>query len=135
MSYDEALKAAGAEVLLFKTFGTWQGDWWAKIRYQGKISWVNGSFGSCSGCDAFMHEFGYEPECEKHCTSFQDDCEECQTALYEYQMKLSAFGQTYLSELITQEEAEKSASVNLEWDFNAEELVTWLKLNAIEEGE
>ena len=135
MSYNEALKVAGAEVLLFKTFGTWQGDWWAKVLYQGKVRWVNGFFGSCSGCDAFMQEFGYEPECKKHYVSFQADCEECQTVLHEHQMKLSAFGKTYLNELMTQEEAERSASINLEWDFNAEELVTWLQLNAIEEGE
>jgi len=35
MSYDEALKAAGAEVLLYESFGSYQGDWWAKVVKRG----------------------------------------------------------------------------------------------------
>ena len=50
MSYCQALEAAGAKILQFKSFGSYQGDWWAKVEYNGEIGWVAGSYGSCSGC-------------------------------------------------------------------------------------
>lgn len=37
MSYENALKAAGAEILEFGQFGSYQGDWWAKVRYKEKL--------------------------------------------------------------------------------------------------
>lgn len=67
MSYEEALKAAGAEVHAYETFGSYQGDWWALVSYEGKHGFVHGYYGSCSGCDAFEAEFGWtENECEDH---------------------------------------------------------------------
>ena len=59
MSYQEALEAAGATVHAFEFFGSYQGDWWAKVTYNGETGWVHGSYGSCSGCDAFEAEFGF----------------------------------------------------------------------------
>lgn len=81
MSYEEALQAAGAEVLEFEQFGSYQGDWWAKVRYKDELGWVQGSYGSCSGCDAFESEFGCaEDYCSEHAYQHNDDCPACQDA-------------------------------------------------------
>ena len=62
MSYNEALEAAGAKVLEFATFGSWQGEWVALVEYKSEVGWVQGSFGSCSHCDSFEAEFGWHDE-------------------------------------------------------------------------
>lgn len=51
-NYDDALRAAGATVHAFKTFGCYQGIWLAKVDHNGRIGWVKGYYGSCSDCDA-----------------------------------------------------------------------------------
>ena len=112
MSYGSALEAAGATVLEFETFGSYQGDWWAKVFYNGKMGWVNGSFGACSFFAAFESEFGYNDPATPE--------------------KLAEFGKGYLDVLLTQEEAEKSASENLSWDSGAEKMVKFIKDNSIE---
>lgn len=56
-SYEETLELAGATVHIFQEFGSYQGDWWARVTYNGVTGWVTGSYGSCSGCDAFHGEF------------------------------------------------------------------------------
>ena len=43
MSYQDALKAAGAAVLEFESFGSYQGDWVALVEYKGERGWVQGS--------------------------------------------------------------------------------------------
>ena len=50
--YDDCLEAAGADVLDFERFGSYQGEWWALVRCAGALGFVSGGFGSCSGCDA-----------------------------------------------------------------------------------
>ena len=111
MGYKEALEAAGAEVMAFEEFGSYQGDWWAKVRYKGELGWVQGSYGSCSGCDAFEAEFGWD-----------DGTPE----------KLAEFGRGYLDDLLLgQEQAEEEASRYIEWDSDAQEMVAWLKANAL----
>lgn len=134
MSYEQALQAAGAEVLAFENFGSYQGNWWAKVKISDKDAWVSGSFGSCSGCDAFDAEFGYGDEnCEDH--RYDDrgakGCEKCAAAKAKYAGKLTAFGAGYLEDLKTQEEAEKEASANLEWDSDAQGMLDWIKANAL----
>jgi hypothetical protein len=109
-SYDGALKAAGAEVHTFESFGTYQGDWWAKVTYKGKTGWVHGWFGSCSGCDAFEAEFGWDDPTNE---------------------QLATFGVQYLDELWTQEEAEKDASEDLSWDMDAKDMLEFIKQNKI----
>jgi len=52
MSYQDALMAAGANVIAFQEFGDWQGSWVALVEYKSERGWVRGSFGSCSECDA-----------------------------------------------------------------------------------
>jgi hypothetical protein len=136
MGYQSAMEAAGAEVLLFKQFGSYQGDWWAKVRFDGKEYWVHGSYGSCSGCDAFEAEFDYSEEnCDEHRYEYGDvvaTCEACATAKTAHVAKLAKFGHGYLvGNEYTQEEAEKSASENLEWDSDAQEMITFIRDNPI----
>ncbi len=79
MSYDSALAAAGADVLDFVEFGSYQGEWLALIRVGGVLGVAEGSYGSCSVCDSFQSEFGWNDE-------EADD----------YQERLADFGNGYL---------------------------------------
>lgn len=133
MSYGSALEAAGAKILAMKHFGSWQGDWWAKIALpSGSVGWTHGWFGSCSHCDAFQSEFGYESGlCEEH--QYEDaktPCEACAATEASYQARLKAFGERYLDDLYTQEEAEREANRDSDWDGEASQMLAWLKANA-----
>ena len=133
MSYQEALEAAGAEVLEFENFGSYQGDWWAKVRYKGELGWVRGSYGSCSGCDAFEVEFGRaEGDCGEHSYNHKDDCPACQEAKKKYDERMADFGRGYLDDLLlSQEKAEEEAARNLEWDCDAQAMLDWLMAHAL----
>ena len=132
MGYNQALEAAGAEVLLFQYFGSYQGDWYALVNYQGTKQWVHGSYGSCSYCDAFDGEFDYtDPYCEEHMYGDKvEDCADCKGKADVYQKKLAEFGASYLGNTMTQEEAEAYASRNLEWDSEAPEMLKFLQDNS-----
>ena len=110
--YEEAMEAAGAQVLAFKEFGSYQGEWWAKLLYEDKTYWVNGSYGSCSGCDAFQSEFGCQDEehCEEHKyynTEEALNCKLCAEAKDAYNKRLAEFGKSYIfGNEYSQEEAE-----------------------------
>lgn len=135
MGYCEAMEAAGAEVLAYQEFGSYQGDWWAKVSFEGSTFWVHGAYGSCSGCDAFQAEFNYCDEaCEEHRYDYPppDNCTKCEAAKADHQSRLAAFGLSYLTgNEHTQAEAEKENEPS-DWDPHEEEL-TFLKNNAIEE--
>lgn len=109
MGYCEALEAAGATVHAFNYFGSYQGDWWAKVTYNGVTGWVHGYFGSCECCDAFAAEFGYFSENEPT------------------KEALAEFGRSYLDDIITTDEAIAEASRHIEWDWNAREMVEFIK--------
>jgi hypothetical protein len=111
--YHEALEAAGATVHAFEHFGSYQGDWWAKVTIAERTGWVNGSFGSCSHCDAFESEFRWNDQ-EKP----------------DYRERLAAFGREYLEKMLDQSEAEAEAARNIEWDHDAEEMLKFIKANA-----
>ena len=81
MGYREAMEAAGATVYEFREFGDWQGTWVALVSFNGSMGWVEGAYGSCSGCDAYESEFGYS------------DSE------INFQKKLAAFGLHYLESM------------------------------------
>ena len=132
MSYESALVAAGATVHVMKEFGSYQGDWWAKVTFNGETWWVHGWYGSCSGCDAFQAEFDYGSDrCEEHRYDDHPDCPDCKAAAATYQERLAQFGRGYLDDLYTQDEAIKVASENLEWDSDAQEMVDFIKENAL----
>ena len=137
MSYSEALKAAGAEVHEFNEFGSYQGDWWAKVTYNEQTGWVTGSYGSCSGCDAFEAEFGYSGH---DCGSdyyyspfwgddkFRDGCETCQSL----KERFIKFGQEYLEGIMSQEKAEEVAGRNIEWDMEAQKMLDFIRSHGVE---
>ena len=135
MGYSTAMEAAGATVLQYESFGSYQGDWFALVVYGGKTFWVHGSYGSCSGCDAFCAEFdfgGDDNVCEAHRYDKHGDCQDCADCSQDYQRRLADFGRSYLTGgEMTQAEAEKSAAKNLEWDSDAQEMVDFVKAHAI----
>jgi hypothetical protein len=88
--YCEAMEAAGAKVLAYESFGSYQGEWYAKVEYNGEVGWVQGSFGSCSYCDAFDSEFGFDAEDAP-----------------DYQERLADFGRTYLDTILPQQKQEE----------------------------
>jgi len=109
--YHTSLVAAGAQVLSFYMYGDYQGAWLAHVESpDGRTGWIRGAYGSCSGCDAFEAEFGYDVHSyEKHPEiygsivlrgTFVDGCEECA----ELKERLIKFGQAYLTELETADE-------------------------------
>jgi hypothetical protein len=126
--YQKALEAAGAEVHAYESFGSYQGDWWALVTVDGERGWVHGYYGSCSGCDAFEAEFGYdEDRCKRHqYEQPMPNCDQCRGAESAYLTKLADFGRDYLPP-ITQEAAEQKAAENLAWDSDAQEMLDFIK--------
>lgn len=138
MGYETCMKLAGAKILAFEEFGSYQGDWWAKVDYKNNIGWVYGYFGSCSGCDSFQAEFGYDDHEHtdnkyfshyniKTIEDFHADCEECQ----DLKKRMIEFGESYLDVILTQEEAETEVSKNIEWDMDAKEMLEFIKQNKL----
>ena len=131
MSYNTAMEAAGAKVHEFERFGSYQGDWVAKVEFEGKEGFVQGYYGSCSGCDAFEGEFGWsgshyhgdEYVYSDNLEKFDPECNEC----VEFKTKLVEFGKEYLETIMTCDEAIKKASENIEWDMDAQEMVKWVE--------
>lgn len=112
MGYKEALQAAGAIIIDFRSFGSWQGNWYAKVNYGGSIQLIGGSFGSCSYCDSFQAEFAYQ------------DSESP-----DYPEKLAAFGRTYLDDPLNVGAEVSRLREDAEWDMGAPEVLEWLKSN------
>jgi len=108
MGYELALEKAGANVLAFKEFGSYQGTWLAFVIYNGERGIVEGSYGSCSSCDSYQATFDYsesEPTIKdgvyyKNGDTWDEDAvcteEEYKVALTNYQQKLVNFGAEYL---------------------------------------
>jgi hypothetical protein len=123
--YQECLEAAGATIHAFKEFGSYQGDWWAKVTLEdGRQGWVHGYYGSCSGCDALQATFDY---------GFGNRDYEAKTTTYtdEEWEKLVAFGESELEDFYESvEEALKEAGKHSEWDMEAKEAVAWLEASA-----
>ena len=126
MGYCEAMEAAGAKVHDYGTFGDYQGSWWALVTFEGQTGWASGWYGSCSGCDAFEGEFGYENhdhEGEEYFSplyntdKLRDDCDKCQ----DFKRRFVEFGLGYLGDLMTQDEAERHAERDTDWDLNRKE--------------
>lgn len=111
MSYEDALKATGHQLLDFKNFGDYQGTWYALMSINGKLELVCGAYGSCSGCDAFESEFDYtmdydHPETKEH---------------------LKRFGQQYIDNNISNPRIElESAEEDAKWDLDSKEKLEWL---------
>lgn len=132
LDYEDALKAAGATVMAFERFGSCEGDWFAKVEFNGKVGYVHGAFGSCSGCDAFEAEIGILPDsCEQHSQyesrEKRKDCIACREIQATAQAKVVEFGLGYLDEILTQEQAEALAAKDVEWDLDAVKMLRWIQ--------
>lgn len=134
MSYQIALEMAGATVLEYEEFGSYQGDWFAKVEYQGKEGWVQGLYGSCSGCDSFLSEFDFQSHyVDNMYHSLWDNnfpfnnCEQCA----EIQRRLSLFGESYLTCMMNQSEAEAYVKQNIGWDSEAQIMVDFITSHAL----
>ena len=135
MSYESALRAAGAKVLEFEYFGSYQGDWYALVEYNHEIGWICGSYGSCSGCDAFEGEFGYvgtetvgEMYWDRESGDMVAATEKSVAVVKEH---LAAFGKTYLDCLMTQRETEQVTRNNHDWDEGARDAHEFVKAHSI----
>lgn len=111
MGYREALEATGARVIDFQSFGSYQGDFFAIVEYNGTKAVVHGTYGSCSGCDSFEAEFGYSYE--------EDDTQ--------YKKGLADFGFRYIENAMTIDEAIKYSEKEASWDMDAQKMIEWLK--------
>jgi hypothetical protein len=49
MGYKECLELAGATVIDYEEFGSYQGDWLAYVEYKGKKGFIKDYYGSCTG--------------------------------------------------------------------------------------
>ena len=130
--YQKALEAAGATVHAFESFGSYQGDWFAKVTFKGVSGWAHGSYGSCSGCDSFQAEFGnLDTNCDVHrwdgITEETKECQDCAACSRKFQERTAAFGLTYLDPLLTQQQAEAVAKQKAEWSLEDKEALDWLK--------
>lgn len=108
--YQEALEAAGAVVLEFEDFGSYQGDWLAVVEYDGWRGLVWGSYGSCDHCDAFEGEFGW-------------DADEAP----DYPERLAAFGKSYVEDMWTSQQLLEHFEKDAEWDSEAQDVVEFLR--------
>lgn len=132
MGYTEALAAAGATVLDYKEFGSYQGDWAAHVEYSGTRSIVTGSFGSCSGCDSFQAVFDYYDQPLERDGKYLDGSyreitkEEYGQQLAAYNQKLADFGKPYLDNPHTIGTIESNiAALNPDSCFDSETLEMW----------
>lgn len=131
--YNGMLEIAGAKVIAYQSFGSYQGDWIAEVVYNGKHGYVHSYYGSCSGCDALQAEFDFSSH-DHFDTNYYNPLYNgvdttCETCMSVYK-KMQEFGASYLKEIISYDEILANISKNLEWDSDAEEMVKWVKEHA-----
>lgn len=130
MSYQESLEAAGAVVHQFKEFGSYQGDWVALVTVKGETGWVEGSYGSCSGCDSFEAEFGWsDRNCDQHSYHHNTNCLGCQEAAQKYDARLADFGKVYLDCIQSTEQFVKTHE-DRDWGDDGE-IITWVRTTSL----
>jgi hypothetical protein len=119
MGYEKSLEKAGAKIIAFKEFGSYQGTWLAFVEYNGEKGIVEGSYGSCSGCDSFKAEFNYTDEPSEKDGKYyktywadEDECteEEFNQAVLDYDLKLANFGKSYLEPMYDKAHYERRLS-------------------------
>ena len=130
MGYKECLELAGAKVIDYAAFGSYQGDWIAYVEYKGKTGFIKDYFGSCSGCDSYKSEFDFSNhDCidgkyySPHYSGYKDNCELCQVE----RLRAIKFGEAYLEDILSYDEVLRKVSENLTWDSGAQEMVDFVK--------
>jgi hypothetical protein len=135
MGYQEAIEANDFVVKDFKEFGSYQGTWIAIIETEDGDRFIEGSYGSCSGCDAFQAEFDYSDEPSerdgKYYVNYEETTkEEHDKAAETYKQRLKKFGESYTDDQQTKEEIvaryEKKCAEEYAWDDD-KEILEWLK--------
>ena len=110
MSYMDALEAAGAKVVRYEYFGDYQGTILVEVEYEDLRGYVEISYGSCSHCDAY----------EAFTSDLNWDHEPTQ-------QELSNFGRNYLEDIESAEKLIEQFTKRIEWDYEAEDMIKWLK--------
>ncbi len=137
MGYQQTLEANGVIVKHYKEFGSYQGTW-ISVLEDGRF--IEGSYGSCSGCDAFEAEFGYgdEPEINdgKYYLGNRSWDEGSLSTLDQYEIdkktyekRLKDFGKSYLDSAETKEEIISRYKIKCEGEYSWEddkEILEWL---------
>ena len=111
-SYENCLRAAGAEVHCFEYFGSYEGDIWCKFTIDGKTGCRRYPYGSCSGCDWLQGHFMAEDETAE---------------------TIRAFGIEMLSDaesLMTDAEALAEVRKWSDWDVEADAIIAFIKENS-----
>lgn len=130
MSYEMCLEKAGAKVLAFHEFGSYQGEWYALVEYQGERGWIEGSYGSCSGCDAFEAEFGFEC-CDKGHFYKDSNCSACDALYTEIDKRYAEFGRTYLETILSYDLQLENMQRLIDQDnwakYEYQEIYDWMK--------
>lgn len=133
MGYETCMELAGAKIIAFQNFGSYQGDWLACVEYKNEILLINGSYGSCSGCDAFQGEFdcdSHEVKGEYHYYyELHDDCDECK----KLKEKMIDFGKGYLDNPSNPEMLLEEYEKEKEWDGDKPEMIKFINEHFIEE--
>lgn len=115
MSYKLALEAAGFTVHRIKYFGSWSGQWVAYVTDpEGNQGFIQDWYGSCSVCDAFEADVGWEP---------WDDAEEDEKE--QYNRKVKEFGTRYYNTLLTEEQLWKVFDTS--WDATDADLAAFIE--------
>lgn len=102
--YARALKAAGFTVKDFAEFGSYQGDWFAFVEFDGKLGFIQDSYGSCGGCDEFEGSHADKTPAS-----------------------LKAFGEHYIDQILSYDQALQYAKKHSEWDLEAKTMVEWVE--------
>lgn len=124
-SYESALEAAGAVVLAYKEFGSYQGDYIAKVRVGDQIAWIHDYYGSCSVCDALEGAMS-----NAYWTAGDGDREAAERkACRDYGLHILA------TRLVDRSEIERELQQSAEYDIASREALKWLAEQGTSEPE
>lgn len=136
VDYSDTLTAAGAKVIDYSSFGSYQGTWLALVEYNGEKGIVEGYYGSCSHCDALQSEFDeWAQPFEKEGKYYKDygDEEITKDQYDEYwedlEIRMKNFGEQYLKQGMNTKEYYQKMLENLnedDWfDSEKQEYCKW----------
>lgn len=126
-SYEDILHRIYDEVLFYNEYGSYQGDWLAKVKKGDEEFWLWGWYGSCSGCDWFQAEADYPWSCDFEDTDFDYFFEKVKE---ETKRLIKSFVDDYEADKFTKEELIAHLEKSLkEWDDGQREMLEDVKKN------
>ena len=122
--YEDVLSRLYDKVYCYEEFGSYQGDWPAKVRKGNEVFWLLGYYGSCSGCDWFQAKEDYPWELK--CGTFENAKKMLQK---ETDRILKEFQDNYEADKFTQDEIEKHYEAELKYydDEDYKEMLDFVK--------